>query len=560
MENGICYKGVGGWMKHILKIILIIPIICCSIFVFGEEDDISMINAMDKLLDVTSVMREEKKLIPDKRFYLDSLESGQIITIYENPGLTWKRCNENEKKHNTKYVDCEPIGWLDRNSFVYTLKDDSNRVITKALKETQPEYVYDEETQRSYAIPKEKNVSYSKIYFRYVRKIKKDGAEKVYKNEGIGWIPTEYLSPELHKPFYKSGVLDPSLTNKPIVEPKQKPSIIDSNKPVINTYPPVKVKPSRNKDKPTVVPSKPAQPPVVVPPLPEDRGSQMTQDTPPAPSVGSTPRTSDISTMANYLDAVEYIVGLLKPRLGVCIKPNFKDLNSPNYKNNYNPFDRLVLPNLNALDTTFVDHINSNSNQLFLKSKVLLEDVVAIDALARTMYAEMGICYRHGLHYPMAVARIALNRTFAEPKTFKNYTSEVPHAPDKSPLSKILTTPSQFNAWIPKEMVRIEGRDQKTTAFKQVLCPPVSGDKEFYTGSAPKTQDQEIWMNSLRIATEAVLFSEDFMLRTRNIEGDHYTSGLVATRWHGMRKVVPAPTIEGRKISLEQCMQVWVKR
>lgn len=547
-------------MKHILKIILIIPIIYSSVFVFGDDDEISMFQSMAAFFKAKSIMEGDKQPIPANRAYLDILESGQIISVYDYP-VTWKTCNEMQKKDN-KYRGCDAIGWLDRNSFVFTLRNESeNDVITITKKETVLEYAYDEETQRKYVVPKQRNVSYSRIYFKYFRKIKVDGVDKVFEKEGIGWIPTEYLSSEIHNPLYKSGNLAPNVTSKPIVEPKQKPDI-NSNTSLININPPAKVKPKRKpKDRTTIDPSKPTLSTAgkLIPR--EDESSQVTQDAPQEPSGDVASGATDISNMniENYFDAVEYIVGLLKPRLGVCIKPNFKELSKVNYKNKFNPFDKLVLPKLNALETTFMDHINSNSRELFLSSKVLLEDIITIDALARTMYAEMGICYRHGLHYPMAVARIALNRTFADPATFKHYTAEVPHDTAKSALSKILTTPSQFNAWIPKKKVRIEGQDQETTAFKQVLCPPVSGDKAFYTGSSPKTQDQEIWMNSLRIATEAVLFSDDFKLRTKKIEGDHYTSGLRATNWHGMRKVIPAPTIEGRKISLEQCMQVWVK-
>lgn len=566
---------------------MVIPIIHSSLFAFGYDDEISMITAMNKFLDITSMMEETQPLKSGERVYLDSLENGQFISVYGYPGMTWKSCNEMQKKHQTKFVDCEAVGWLDRNSFVFTLKDQSNRIITETRDEMQSEFVYDEKTDRKYVVPKNIKVSYSKIYFKYSRKVKKDGVEKNFDNEGVGWIPTELLSSELHKPFYRAAIPTPNPTpsrvTKPappvptppisaprpvptpnvksdpiIVLPQQKPTVPGSKNSfqehIKPPYPPIKSNPyiSQPQSSESKVEVLPKAPVAVLKQTPPQQVEQPASVSP----GGAIPIATSISNMEGYLDAVDYIVGLLKSRLGVCIKPNFAKLSQTPYKNTYNPFDKLVLPKLNALDMDFINQINQNGSQLFLNQKVLLEDIVAIDALARTMYAEMGICYKNGLHYPMAVAKIALNRTRAEGKLFSSYTNEVPHA-DKSDLTKVLTTPSQFNAWIPKTSVIVEGRRLETSAFKQVLCPPISGDKPFYTGSKPNINEQNVWINSLRIATEAVLFSEEFKKRTVNIQGDHYSSGLKQKKWHGMTKRYPS--IEGRKFSNEACMQIWMK-
>lgn len=203
-----------------------------------------------------------------------------------------------------------------------------------------------------------------------------------------------------------------------------------------------------------------------------------------------------------------------------------------------NPYDKVVLPEVSK----------AVSFKISEKRLVNHVDLVAIDALARTMYGEMARCYKAGLHYPMAVARIALNRSESEPR--KSEFISGPHLSSKSQLAKVVTSSDKFSVWMPSY------RKNENPALRQALCPPVSADKKFWTGSQPPESELRIWRNTVKIATEAVLFPEKFKTRTNELRNRYfYTSGM--RNFFNMKLV--KPSIGGRSIDRESCMQIWAE-
>lgn len=225
---------------------------------------------------------------------------------------------------------------------------------------------------------------------------------------------------------------------------------------------------------------------------------------------------------------------LLKPHIGKCVinpkKPPQKGAAG-------NPFDSYVLPHLRK---TNVPKIVKDNGSIMSE-----KDLIDIDALARTLYAEMARCYKNGLQYPMTVAKIAVNR--AEAKDRHREFIKDPHASNKGNLARVTTSATQFSLWLTK----IGGKPNNS--LKQALCPPSNKSNNFWTGSKPPPFETDIWENTLRIATEAVLYPNQFKARTKNVKQFFYTSGMKG--FYGMKQV--NPTIEDRKVARDSCVQVW---
>ncbi len=187
------------------------------------------------------------------------------------------------------------------------------------------------------------------------------------------------------------------------------------------------------------------------------------------------------------------------------------------------------------------------------------KDVVAIDALARTMYGEMARCYRKGLQYPMAVARIAVNR--AETKRRHQEFIKPPQKDDKPDLAKVTTSASQFSMW--RKTKGLPGSKKPNEPLHQALCPPIQKNKPFWKSQQAPAMESDIWKNTVRIATEAVLHPIQFKKRTAQIDGFFYTSDLAHLKTS--EKVKPFfrkmnreyPSIEGKELSDGKCVEVW---
>lgn len=205
-----------------------------------------------------------------------------------------------------------------------------------------------------------------------------------------------------------------------------------------------------------------------------------------------------------------------------------------------NSFDNYVLPKVNSQAVPKVTKEDG--------SQMTKQDLATIDALSRTMYGEMARCYKHGLQYPMTVAKIASNR--AENDDRHSEFIKGAHSSQKSDLAKVVTTPSQFNVW----MTKVNNKPNNTLI--QALCPPSDKSKPFWTGNPPSKNEQDIWDNSVRIATEAVLYPKRFGDRTKSVKEYHYTSGM--GKFFNMKQVFP--WIGGRSISKDSCLEVWKEK
>ncbi|MCM2282352.1 MAG: hypothetical protein NDI61_10970 [Bdellovibrionaceae bacterium] len=205
----------------------------------------------------------------------------------------------------------------------------------------------------------------------------------------------------------------------------------------------------------------------------------------------------------------------------------------------------------NSYDTLILRRLRNAKVPNILRedqSPMTQQDLIDIDALARTMYGEMARCFKHGLHYPMAVAKIAKAR--AENKTRHKEFVQGPHSSGKTDLQKVVTSASQFNVWMPRH------KNGPNGAFRQALCPPRSKKERYWRGSSPPDEEIDVWQKAVLVATEAVLFPSSFAARTSNVKDYFYTSGM--GRFYRMRQVFPA--VEGRKISINKCMEIWSDR
>ncbi len=210
-----------------------------------------------------------------------------------------------------------------------------------------------------------------------------------------------------------------------------------------------------------------------------------------------------------------------------------------------NVFQEIIAPDLKAANIPKIQiegHTEANPKLL---DHVKLE---AIDALARTIYAEMGQCFNKGLQYPMAVGRIIHNRSKATCKLKDKVFIQGRHPKNAAEETKAATTPQQFSLWR-----RSEGQ-RKNGPLLQALCPPAKQGGEYYAASSAPAMEYNIWKNAVYIATQTMLFPKSFMKRTSDMEGRYYyTSGLGG--FHDLERVIP--TIEGRPLDNPKCMEVW---
>ncbi len=174
------------------------------------------------------------------------------------------------------------------------------------------------------------------------------------------------------------------------------------------------------------------------------------------------------------------------------------------------------------------------------------EQMIDIDSLARTLYGEMASCYKHGLHYPMAVARVVVNRR--NETKLHNLFIRGPHLAGKPVSAKVATSASQFSVWLRK----LNGK--KNHPLGMAMCPPRAPDQKLWTGIKPSAEELAIWNHTVKIATEAVLFPQSFKNRTEKLDQRfYYTSGM--GQFYKMKK--DSVQIEGRNLDKSKCIEIW---
>ncbi|MNK86200.1 hypothetical protein D3C87_1061030 [compost metagenome] len=232
--------------------------------------------------------------------------------------------------------------------------------------------------------------------------------------------------------------------------------------------------------------------------------------------------------------AVVATANAISPYIGECvINPN----RLPGSFKGPIPYDHYILPKMNAQP---VPNLTKEDGR-----PVTRQDMVDIDAMARSVYSEMARCYKHGLHYPSAVARITLNRA-APPNGRESEFVCGAKLPNKGAITRALTCPSKYSAWNPV----VNG--ERNPVLPQALCPPAPHNPVMWTGKAPSETEKDIWENTVRIATESVLYPKKFKSRSPNLTQLFYTSDLGRPKWKQVN-----PKVEGRTINKDYCLMIW---
>ncbi len=228
-------------------------------------------------------------------------------------------------------------------------------------------------------------------------------------------------------------------------------------------------------------------------------------------------------------------------KVGFCpLKPPDKFILSKVDKTK-NVYDSLIKSEIKK--TAVPDILNENGK------KMTSSNLIEIDALARTLYGEMAICYRNGLQYPMAVAKIILNRA-KNTQRHKEFIKP-PQDTDKPDIAKVCTTPSQFSMWFKN----VNG--EPNAPLHHGLCPPQQENKPYWNGKKAAKYESDVWKNSVRIATEAILHPKQFNRRTASVDGYFYTSGMGS--FLGMSQMTGV-SIEGRPLSSNKCLELWKEK
>lgn len=181
-----------------------------------------------------------------------------------------------------------------------------------------------------------------------------------------------------------------------------------------------------------------------------------------------------------------------------------------------------------------------------------LEDWVAIDVMARTLYGEMASCFSKGEQYPKTVAKLIANRAeFAEePQNAKRKSLFVSssNTEAKSSLTNVMLMKFQFSMWNPTDRAGIVA-----------MCPPVSENAPYMMGNKkPNKNEVSVWEKAVKIASDVVLRGPTFKAATQDMKSLYYTSNLdeekFSARGFHLQKNT---TIGGQQIKNSSCLQVW---
>ncbi len=209
------------------------------------------------------------------------------------------------------------------------------------------------------------------------------------------------------------------------------------------------------------------------------------------------------------------------------------------------------------------------------------QQLIEIDMLARTLYGEMGKCEYRGPQYSQMVARVILNRAEFE-KGYKTkmkdtaFTKEsdffkMKHREDETEIQAVMSTARQFNPWDQYFYKRDKKNKEPIANFNesglsQALCPPSSPDKYWgsYLNANSETKvselEQKTWQDIAKIATEAILFPEQFKEKTKPVADiflfqTKITKGQKMDVFQGQPRV--SRSIQGRALNVETCAVVY---
>lgn len=283
-------------------------------------------------------------------------------------------------------------------------------------------------------------------------------------------------------------------------------------------------------------------------------------------------------TEVKYSKNLDAIVASLEGKIGHCALPMKDGKPALPTFNKRVMYDEHVLPKLQQQDWSSVKIKNEQQKQ------ATAEDMITIDAVARTLYAEMGICHRYGIEYYMAVAATLKNRALYY-QTMEDvgrkdlqgrlFVKEC-HYPEKSPLAKVATEPTQYATWKHKaegankdfafqvEELRQNSKNKehfkkqkrilanKKTNAEEALCPPSNLNSTFFEGRKPSKEENQRWKDAVKIASEMVLFPNSFDQKTKDVSHYSYTSNGGYIK--GVPIANPQPAVAGRKLGAKNCI------
>lgn len=319
---------------------------------------------------------------------------------------------------------------------------------------------------------------------------------------------------------------------------------------------------------------------------------------------------------------------IVEQLIGKCAIENPKNLSEADLKGPIS-YDTFVLPTL--MQQKFSIYKKEKDDAILVTQSPMshvrdlnipnlnAQKLIEIDALARTIYAEMAGCIPIGAQYGMAVARVIKNREAAVEKGRKELAelkkkypnrTDLPekprdeteflweksalHWPGKSLTTKLASSPVQFSGWNnhiidfeelkkarkarqkeliasgtkPAEAVELANEEIKSNSktlkyykfnksgMLHTLCPPSRADENYYDGRKPYPELLAIWHNTIKIAVEATLYPEQFAKKTDSIKDVlHYTSGRSS-----FLNFCPmnGAVVDGKKLESNRCLNLWI--
>ena len=222
-----------------------------------------------------------------------------------------------------------------------------------------------------------------------------------------------------------------------------------------------------------------------------------------------------------HQDEIDQIANKISSKVGECVIADALPLTKPksDWSTERPLYDQAILPALRKQPGLVENGKTIMTN----------DQLIEIDMLSRTMYAEMAMCGHNHPEYLDIVARVVINRADfdknfrSEKKSPSEFSDEsrhfdLKHREGETPLMGVLTSSRKFNPW---DLYLRKGVFNRS-GVSQALCPP-SSDQVFWGSSARKKGDRvpsserTVWNKILKVATEAILFQDHFKNRTRDL-------------------------------------------
>lgn len=470
---------------------------------------------------------EKKNQFPQDA-YLD-IEDDEIISVFDKPGKNWKMCSDeiNNNPNTNEKDKCKALAWPDNGN---TDSKFGNNTEIKILGEKVKRKTIDPisgNTVEEYYYPV--SVKYKRNYparedDRITIKVDENGQPLTKENpvDKIGWIEASFVKigkrkKEKEKKLeQKKEITDQNQQAREgfgFTEPSDVSKLIDKCNKMVNNMQPLNCE-----KRETIAETKKPEAPKKI---------KETKDT-----------SVDIDTEVN----------LLMPVVGECVKDIDKVIEKmPKDKLTY---DYFALPRV--LNKEIPNIIKSGG------SKLTYDDLINIDAVARTIYGEVGGCFKDGLQHPVAAAKVIINREQGIPKlNDPQYINDKRHDLSKPRISKVATKPSQFNVWnkshtVKKDRVEDSYEITPNPALTHALCPDKPTDEEI--NSHRVSYHKTVWKKALKIATEAILHPDDFNKKTWKHTYAEYTSRYGKEKHNGMEPVKHKVLDEDLK---PECVQLW---